>query len=261
MWLFSGLPIPCRASLQISNSKLLKVVLKVCMLSCSIVCYSLRSPMDCSPPGSSVQGILQARILEWVAISYSRGSSWSRNRIQHVLCLLHWQADSLPPCHPGRPSILRRLWLNRWPSEMDPICCCFIPHLCNLHLPHIDLSSGANSSSRRQVIKCLKTVTKTPRVNIPNSPRCPLFKFLFLLKVWSSFCCLVKVCHADLSPIPRSHPFPSHQHPSLELGERGEQRWHVSHGDLKIFKTEKSLWKGAHPKHGGREHPCLPQAR
>jgi len=29
--------------------------------------------MDCSPPGSSVQGILQARILEWVAVSFSRG--------------------------------------------------------------------------------------------------------------------------------------------------------------------------------------------
>ena len=37
-------------------------------------------PMDCSPPGPSVRGILQARILEWVAISFSRGSSQSRNR-------------------------------------------------------------------------------------------------------------------------------------------------------------------------------------
>ena len=36
--------------------------------------------MDCSLPGSSLHGILQARILEWVAISFSRGSSWPRNR-------------------------------------------------------------------------------------------------------------------------------------------------------------------------------------
>ena len=36
--------------------------------------------MDCSPPGSSVQEIFQARILEWVAISFSRGSSQPRNR-------------------------------------------------------------------------------------------------------------------------------------------------------------------------------------
>ena len=38
-------------------------------------------PMDCSPPGSSVHGILQARILEWVAISFSRGSSQPKDRI------------------------------------------------------------------------------------------------------------------------------------------------------------------------------------
>ena len=37
-------------------------------------------PMDCSPPGSSVHGILQAGILEWVAVSYSRGSSRPRDR-------------------------------------------------------------------------------------------------------------------------------------------------------------------------------------
>ena len=38
--------------------------------------------MDCSPPGSSVHGILQARILKWVAISFSRGSSWPGDRTQ-----------------------------------------------------------------------------------------------------------------------------------------------------------------------------------
>ena len=39
------------------------------------LCPTLCDPMDCSPPGSSVHGILQVRILEWFAISYSRGSS------------------------------------------------------------------------------------------------------------------------------------------------------------------------------------------
>ena len=42
------------------------------MLSHSVVCPTLCDPIDCSPPGSSVHGDLQARILEWVAISYSR---------------------------------------------------------------------------------------------------------------------------------------------------------------------------------------------
>ena len=48
----------------------------MCMLSCvQLFC----DPMDCSSPSSSVHGILQARILEWVAISFSRGSSRPRD--------------------------------------------------------------------------------------------------------------------------------------------------------------------------------------
>ena len=42
-------------------------------------CPTLCGPMDCSLPGSSVHGIFQARILEWVAISFSRGSSQTRD--------------------------------------------------------------------------------------------------------------------------------------------------------------------------------------
>ena len=59
-------------------------------------CLSLCDPLDCSPPGSSIYRILQARILNWVSISFSRGSSWSRNRTQVSLiadrffyCLSH----------------------------------------------------------------------------------------------------------------------------------------------------------------------------
>ena len=44
------------------------------------LCPTLRNPMDCSPPDSSVHGIFQAWILEWVTISFSRGSSWPRDR-------------------------------------------------------------------------------------------------------------------------------------------------------------------------------------
>ena len=49
-------------------------------------CLTLRDPMDCSPPGSSVHGILQARILEWVAMPSSRGSSQPRdpNQISRI---------------------------------------------------------------------------------------------------------------------------------------------------------------------------------
>ena len=42
-------------------------------------CLTLCDPMDCSLQGSSVHGIFQARVLEWVAVSFSRGSSWPRD--------------------------------------------------------------------------------------------------------------------------------------------------------------------------------------
>ena len=45
-------------------------------------CPALCDPMDCSLPGSSVQGIFQAIVLEWIAIFFSRGSSQPRDRTQ-----------------------------------------------------------------------------------------------------------------------------------------------------------------------------------
>ena len=54
-------------------------------------------PMDCSPPSSSVHGILQARILEWVAIFFSRGSSWPRDRTELIA-----NSISEVPRHGGR---------------------------------------------------------------------------------------------------------------------------------------------------------------
>ena len=49
-------------------------------------CPSLFNPMDCSPSGSSVHGILQARVPEWVAIPFSKGSSWPRGQtlVSHI---------------------------------------------------------------------------------------------------------------------------------------------------------------------------------
>ena len=53
------------------------------------LCLTLCKPTDCSPPGSSVEGILQARILEWVAMPSSRGSSQPRDWtcISYVFCI------------------------------------------------------------------------------------------------------------------------------------------------------------------------------
>ena len=56
------------------------------------LCPTVCDPTDCSPPGSSVHGILQARILEWAAMPVSRGSSQLRDRthVTYVSCIGRW---------------------------------------------------------------------------------------------------------------------------------------------------------------------------
>ena len=63
-------------------------------------CLTLCDPMDCSPPGSWIHGILQARILEWVAIPFSRGSSRPRDQTR-VSCI----ADRFFTETPGKPPV------------------------------------------------------------------------------------------------------------------------------------------------------------
>ena len=66
-----------------------------CCCGCLVTksCPALCDSMDCIPPGFSVHGILQARIVEWIAISFSRGSSQPRDQTV-VSCIS--QVDSLP---------------------------------------------------------------------------------------------------------------------------------------------------------------------
>ena len=63
------------------------------------LCLTLCDPMNCSPPGSSVHGFSQARILAWDAMPYSRGIFPTQGLNPRLLCLLHRQADSLPLHH------------------------------------------------------------------------------------------------------------------------------------------------------------------
>ena len=59
------------------------------------LCLTLCDSMDCNPPGFSVHGISLARILEWVGMLSSRGSSQPRDHTHISHSLLHWQAGSL----------------------------------------------------------------------------------------------------------------------------------------------------------------------
>ena len=88
-----GVPQLVDASLQ-SPGHLLPMCLHIIFplhLSVAVAqsCATLWDPMDCSPPGSSGHGIYQARILDWVVIPFSRGSSQLRGRtpISYVSCI------------------------------------------------------------------------------------------------------------------------------------------------------------------------------
>ena len=65
-------------------SRAAKILVRVCSFTES--CPALCNPMDCIPPGASVHGILQAKILEWVPMSFFRGSSQPRDKI-HISCV------------------------------------------------------------------------------------------------------------------------------------------------------------------------------
>ena len=67
------------------------------------LCPTLCDPMDCHPPGSSVHGILQTRILEWVPLHQGIFPIHGSNR--RLLCLLHWEVGSLPRAPLGNPAV------------------------------------------------------------------------------------------------------------------------------------------------------------
>ena len=92
----------------------------VCVFSVTQLYLTVFNP--CSPPGSSVHGIFQAILLEWVAISFSRRSSQPRDQTL-VLNLLHWPADSLPLCHLGSPMSditpnVTQILVNTYPGKI-----------------------------------------------------------------------------------------------------------------------------------------------
>ena len=77
----------CSFKNKVTNPCYYMTCTRACLVAQS--CLTLWDPLDCSPPGSSVPGILQTRILEWVAMPSSRGSSQPRNRtcVSCVSCI------------------------------------------------------------------------------------------------------------------------------------------------------------------------------
>ena len=65
----------------------------------------LWDPRDFSPSGSSVHGILQVRILEWVAIPFCQGIFLTQQSTPHLLQSISWQVDSIPLGLPGKANV------------------------------------------------------------------------------------------------------------------------------------------------------------
>ena len=84
-------------------------------------CLTLYGPMDCSPPGSSFRGVLQARILEWLPCP-PPGIFLTQGLNLCLLCLLLWQGGSFPLAPPGTPSCMLLLLFSRYvmPSSLWP---------------------------------------------------------------------------------------------------------------------------------------------
>ena len=88
------LPVTCLRGLRESGCRswwfivMFKIeILRICHWSeVTQSCPTLCDPMDCSPPGFYIHGGFQARVLEWVAISFSRGPSWPRDQTR-VSCI------------------------------------------------------------------------------------------------------------------------------------------------------------------------------
>ena len=94
----------------------------VCYAKSPQLCPTLCNPADCSPPGSSVHGFLQARILEWVAISFSRGSShpgeWAYGSCADRQTLYCWAAREAP--HQISPLHIPAVSGTCWASYSQP---------------------------------------------------------------------------------------------------------------------------------------------
>ena len=121
--------------------------------------------MDCGAPGSSVHGLLRVRILEWAAISSSRGSSRSRDWTHVFLSLLSWQMGSLPLEPSGKSrnddkQIIR--FPCRWETQVSQVNCWPVQGLCS-----------SNSSS------ALAPISRTPL----SSTSCAEFKIS--IRMWS----------------------------------------------------------------------------
>ena len=183
------------------------------MLCCaqSLSCVQLCDPIACSLPGSSVHGILQARILEWVAVPFSRGSSQSRDQTQdfphcrqNLYCLSHQESHTqlsvvyssllnsqLLRWICGRDSLSKNIPCHSPPGPKQSVLPCLSPHLLPYRLPKVP--------ETRQGSPCLRAFAPavlSAQSNLPSIPR----KWQLLIHPASLKCHLLREAFPDTPP-------------------------------------------------------------
>ena len=93
-------------------------------------------PTDCSTPGSSIHGIFQSRVVEWVAISYSRGIFLTQGLNLCLLCVLNWQTYFLSLCHLGSPYVCVYIYIYIHTHTHTCCCCCVASVVSDSVRPH-----------------------------------------------------------------------------------------------------------------------------
>ena len=142
---------------------LTNVTLVLC--ACTLSCPSLCDPMDCSPAGSTVHGIFQARALELGCRFLLQQIFSTQGSNPHLLRLLHWQADSLPLCHLR----LSALQIGQGYMQRNYFYVPFLPNPQNM-LIHQWLKALKKTSFKlplnRQDKRVLNFLSVLPQVNI-----------------------------------------------------------------------------------------------
>ena len=131
-------PHVCSSCLALHPKTLFSKLLLSCYCLVAPSCPTLCDPVDSSPPGSSVHGVLQARILEWVTITFSRGSFYPRDRtwvscIAGRLFAISPPGKSAPPQEALKSSVCLSLsctccWpcnTSRWAAVLTSMGLCY----------------------------------------------------------------------------------------------------------------------------------------
>ena len=140
-------------------------------------CLTLCNPMDYSLPGFSVHGISQARILEWIAISFSRGSLWPRD----WACVSCIGRQVLYPESLGKPKIYNTVFINSQHTVYYIFSIYFINRNCTFWPP----SPISNTLFYSQENWGLDWFVYTPRICNSVEKKMALLNLVALM--WSEF--------------------------------------------------------------------------